>query len=136
VEAERLFYFCGICDTMCVVHVAEYCVVDDAVLSGEQLLNLIKQSPSSDKKHHGREDRGRAVPSKARPASELEAEWRKEVDAKKAAEDETRRLEEEKRQQEEEKAEQERRKKVHSIQVMHGCKWNIQICCPEVDMST
>jgi len=20
--------------------------------------------------------------------------------------------------------------------MMHGCKWNIQICCPEVDMST
>ena len=20
------------------------------------------------------------------------------------------------------------------IQMMHGCKWNIQICCPEVDM--
>lgn len=88
--------------------------------SGEQLLSLIKQSPSSDKKHHGRDDRGRSVPSiasrdirsKARPASELEAEWRKEVDAKKAAEDETRRCEDEKRQQEEEQAEEERRKKV------------------------
>ena len=22
------------------------------------------------------------------------------------------------------------------IQMMHGCKWNIQICCPEVDMSS
>jgi len=22
------------------------------------------------------------------------------------------------------------------IQLMHGCKWNIQICCPEVDMSS
>jgi len=22
------------------------------------------------------------------------------------------------------------------IQMMHGCKWKIQICCPEVDMST
>ena len=21
------------------------------------------------------------------------------------------------------------------IQMMHGCKWNIQICCPEVDLS-
>ena len=25
---------------------------------------------------------------------------------------------------------------VHIIQMMHGCKWNIQICCPEVDMSS
>jgi len=25
--------------------------------------------------------------------------------------------------------------KTHIIQMMHGCKWNIQICCPEVDMS-
>jgi len=24
----------------------------------------------------------------------------------------------------------------NSIQMMHGCKWNIQICCPEVDMSS
>jgi len=23
-----------------------------------------------------------------------------------------------------------------NIQMMHGCKWNIQICCPEVDMSS
>ena len=23
-----------------------------------------------------------------------------------------------------------------TIQMMHDCKWNIQICCPEVDMST
>jgi len=23
----------------------------------------------------------------------------------------------------------------NNIQMMHGCKWNIQICCPEVDMS-
>ena len=22
------------------------------------------------------------------------------------------------------------------IQMMHGCKWNIHICCPEVDMSS
>ena len=22
------------------------------------------------------------------------------------------------------------------IQMMHDCKWNIQICCPEVDMSS
>jgi len=22
------------------------------------------------------------------------------------------------------------------IQMMHGCKWNIQICCPKVDMSS
>ena len=22
------------------------------------------------------------------------------------------------------------------IQMMHGCKWNIQICCPEVEMSS
>ena len=92
--------------------------------SGEQLLSLIKQSSSSstDKKHQhhgGRDERGRGVPTmasrdirgKARPASELEAEWRKEVDAKKAAEDETRRQEEEKRRQDEE----ERQKKVHRI---------------------
>ena len=25
---------------------------------------------------------------------------------------------------------------VNIIQMMHGCKWNIQICCPEVDMSS
>jgi len=25
---------------------------------------------------------------------------------------------------------------VNNIQMMHGCKWNIQICCPEVDMSS
>jgi len=24
----------------------------------------------------------------------------------------------------------------NSIQMMHGCKWNIQMCCPKVDMST
>ena len=24
----------------------------------------------------------------------------------------------------------------NNIQMMHGCKWNIQICCPEVDMSS
>jgi len=24
----------------------------------------------------------------------------------------------------------------NTIQMMHGCKWNIQICCPEVDMSS
>ena len=98
------------------------------MFSGEQLLSLIKKSPlSSDKKHDsgGRSEpdhRGRTVPSslagsrelrgKARPASELEAEWRREVDAKKAAEDESRRLEEEKRQQVEDKAEQERLKQV------------------------
>jgi len=102
------------------MYVVLYCVAHDDVRSGEQLLNLIKQSPSSDKKHHGREDRGRAAPSiasrdmrsKARPASELEAEWRKEVDAKKAAEIEAQRQEEEKRQQEDEK---ERLKKVDKI---------------------
>jgi len=90
------------------------------VFSGEQLLNLIKQAPSSDKKQHGRDDRGRSVPNlanrdmrgKARPASELEAQWKKEVDAKKAQEDEARRLEDEKRRQEEEKAERERLEKV------------------------
>jgi len=90
------------------------------VFSGEQLLSLIKQAPSSDKKQHARDDRGRSVPStanrdmrsKARPASELEAQWKKEVDAKKAQEDEARRLEDEKRRQEEEKAEQERLEKV------------------------
>ena len=87
------------------------------------MLNLIKQAPSSDKKQHGREDRGRSVPSiasrdirsKAKPASELEAQWKKEVDAKKAQEDEARRLEEEKHRQEEEKAEQERLEKVCGI---------------------
>jgi len=90
------------------------------VFSGEQLLNLIKQAPSSDKKQHGREDRGRSVPSiatrdirsKARPASELEAQWKQEVDAKKAQEDEARRREDEQRRQEAEKEEQERLKKV------------------------
>jgi len=58
--------------------------------------------------------------SKARPAAELEAEWQKEVDAKKAAEDETHRLEEEKRRQEEEIAEQERLKKVRRIKLVSG----------------
>jgi len=24
----------------------------------------------------------------------------------------------------------------NNIQVMHGCKWNIQLFCPEVDMSS
>ena len=94
------------------------------VCSGEQLLNLIKQAPFGDKKQHGREDRGRSVPSiasrdirsKAKPASELEAQWKKEVDAKKAQEDEARRLEEEKRRQEEEQAEQERLEKVSGVE--------------------
>ena len=93
------------------------------MFSGEQLLNLIKHAPSSDKKHHGRDDRVRSVPSavsrdlrgKAKPAAELEAQWKKEVDAKKAQEDEARRLEDEKHRQEEEKAEQERLEKVCRI---------------------
>ena len=89
--------------------------------SGEQLLSLIKQAPSTDRKqHHGRDDRGRSVPSiasrdirsKARPAAELEAQWKKEVDAKKAEEDEAQRLADEKHRLEEEKAEQERLEKV------------------------
>jgi len=93
------------------------------VFSGEQLLNLIKQSPSSDKKQHSREDRGRLassiasrdIRSKAKPASELEAQWKKEVDAKKAEEEEAQRLEEEKHRQEQEKAEQERLQKVKHL---------------------
>jgi len=104
-------------------------VVNDAVCSGEQLLSLIKQqSPLSSegkKHHHGadRDDRGgggrsviagsREMRGKARPASELEAEWRKEEDQRRAAEDESQRLEEEKRQRDEELAEQERLKQVH-----------------------
>lgn len=106
------------------------------MFSGEQLLNLIKNSASSDKKQHGREDRGRSMPSiasrdirsKARPASELEAQWQKEVDAKKAREDEARRLEEEKRRQEEEKAEQERLKKVCGIRRTQTKAYNFCFC--------
>jgi len=26
--------------------------------------------------------------------------------------------------------------KNNNIQMMHGCKWNIRICCPKVDMSS
>jgi len=98
------------------------------VVSGEELLSLIKQSPqsSADKRHHqshGKDrddDRPHPVPSmasrdlhsKARPAAELEEQWKKEVDVKKAQEDEERRLEEERQRHEEEKAEQERLEKV------------------------
>jgi len=93
------------------------------VCSGEQLLNLIKQAPSSDKKPHGRDNHGRSMPSissrdvrsKARPASELEAQWQKEVDAKKAQEEEVQRLEEEKQRHAEEQAEQERQRQVGTV---------------------
>jgi len=89
--------------------------------SGEQLLSLIKQAPSTDRKqYHGNYERGRSVPSiasrdirsKARPAAELEAQWKKEVDAKIAQEDEAQRLVDEKCRLKEEKAEQERLEKV------------------------
>jgi len=105
------------------------------VFSGERLLSLINQGPSSEKKQHGRENRGRSVPSignrdirsKAKPASELEAQWKKEVDAKKAHEDEARRLEDEKRRQEEEKAERERLDKVcgikHTVEFFCSCSF-------------
>ena len=106
-------------------------------------MSLINQAPSGDKKQHGREDRGRSVPSiasrdmrgKAKPASELEAQWKKEEDMKKAQEDEARRLEEEKRRQEEEKAEEERLEKVwrivHSVEHFHSYLFmNDQMCRP------
>lgn len=86
---------------------------------GEELLNLIKQSPK-DKVRSSRDDRGRLAPSrelkhKGKSASDLEAQWQKEAQLRKVKEDEARKKEEEERQKEEERLRQEREEKVSSI---------------------